>query len=270
MENKWQVIDDEIQSSFQREVREIKASEEMKWKIDQEIRRSHLKGKKNMRRWCVNKKVVVAIATALFISTACFAGGQAVSIIGTGHPDWLCYSYEKREKAEKKLGFDIQIVKEFSNGYTIKNIDVQDNKEIDKDDNTVGKFKSASITYTKEDQGKIYVDVEKTRACSDTREPNETREYGDITLNYYLSHYKFVPTDYELTLEDKANMEKEDYEISVGSDEVEESDVYSIHFEIGDISYSLMQFDTKMTVDELFDMAEEIIDTKEENDLLEK
>ena len=35
--NKWQMVDDEIRESFRNEVRVIKASSELKWKIDEQI-----------------------------------------------------------------------------------------------------------------------------------------------------------------------------------------------------------------------------------------
>lgn len=265
--NKWQIVDDEIRASFRNEVRDIKASSELKWKIDEQIKKSNQKEKCIMKKWHLNKKVAVAFVMAVFVSTACFAAGKAVSVVGGGHPDWLCYSYDKLNKAEKKLGFDVQAIEEFSNGYKFKNIDVSKNKLLDEHDNVVGKFREANMKYIKEGKPEVYICVEKTRDNNDTREPNATREYGEITLTYYLTHYKDVPVGYELTEEDKANLEKEDYEMSVGSDEIEESDVYSVFWEIGELRYHLMTFDTDMTSDELFDMAQEVIDTKADSDL---
>ena len=113
----------------------------------------------------------------------------------------------------------------------------------------------------------VSIFVHETRNDNDTREPNATREYGEITLTYYLTHYKYVPVGYELTEEDKANLEKEDYEMSVGSDEIEESDVHFVHWEIGELSYLLLVSDTDMTSDELFDMVQEVIDTKTDSGL---
>ena len=265
--NKWQMVDDEIRENFRNEVRDIKASSELKWKIDEQIKKSNQREKGIMKKWHLNKKVAVAIVMAVFVSTFCFAGGKVVSIIGGGHPDWLCYSYAKLDKAEKKLGFEVQAIEEFSNGYKFENIDVCENKELDEDDNVVGKYQQAEMKDIKEGKPNVSIYVEKTKNNNDTREPNATREYGENTLTYYLTHYKFVPVDYELTEEDQANLEREDYEISVGSDEVEESEIYSIHWEMGELSYQLMTFDTDMTSDELFDMAKEVIDTKTDSDL---
>ena len=262
--NKWQMVDDEIRASFRNEVRDINASSELKWKIDQEIRKSKQMEEHVMKKWLLNKKLVIAIVMAVFASTACFAGGEVVSLVGTGHPDWLCYSYDKLDKAEKKLGFKVQALQQFSNGYTFKNIDVTDTEELDAENHVIGKYKEADMEYVKDGEPDVSIFVNETRNDNDTREPNATREYGEITLTYYLTHYKDVPVGYELTEEDKANLEKEDYEMSVGSDEIEESDVYSVFWEIGELRYHLMTFDTDMTSDELFDMAQENYEEKKE------
>lgn len=264
--NKWQMVDDEIRESFRNEVRDIKASSELKWKIDEQIKKSNQREKGIMKKWHLNKKVAIAIAIAVFASTACFAAGKAVGVVSVGHPDWLCYSYDKLDKAEKKLGFNVQAIEEFSNGYKFENIDVCQNKELDENDNVVGKYQEADMKYVKEGKPNVSIYVEKTKNNNDTREPNATRTYAENTLAYYLTHYKSVPVDYELTEEDQANLEREDYQIGVGSDEVEENQVHSVHWEMGELSYNLMVFDTDMTSDELFDMAQEVIDTKTDSD----
>ncbi|MBP3889243.1 MAG: hypothetical protein J6F30_16585 [Cellulosilyticum sp.] len=83
-----------------------------------------------------------------------------------------------------------------------------------------------------------------------------------MILSYYLTHYKSVPEGYELTEEDKINLERDDYEMSTGSDEIEYYDVYSVHWDIKDLQYGLLVFDTEMTSEELFEMAQEVIDVE--------
>ena len=41
-----------------------------------------------------------------------------------------------------------------------------------------------------------------------TRMPNGKTEINGIDVGYYIDTYKWVPTDYELSAEDKANLRK--------------------------------------------------------------
>ena len=43
--------------------------------------------------------------------------------------------------------------------------------------------------------------------------------------------------------------------------------MHSVHWEIGELSYLLLVSDTDMTSDELFDMVQEVIDTKTDSGL---
>lgn len=262
--NKWQEIDNYIKDSLIQQASQVSASEQMKWKIDQSIRNDEVREISKMRNWSIKKKIGLAVIVGVLASTACFAGGAVTSIVAHGHPEWMRLAYEDITKAEKDLGFEVQAVQTFNNGYTFKDLDIIENKGMDDEGNVMENYKSASICYIKENAPKVSLDIEKKKDDVENRTANETKQYKGVALSYYLDHYKFVPEDYELTEEDKANLEREDYEISYGSDEdeIEEKEIHSVHWEIGDVSYNLMVFDTDMTTAELFDMAEEIIDAK--------
>ena len=264
--NKWEEIDNYIKDGLAQQASQVSASEQMKWKIDQSIRKDEIREVSKMRNWSIKKKIGLAVIAGILASTACLAGGAVTSIVSHGHPEWMRLAYEDIEKAEKDLGFEVQAVKTFNNGYTFKDLDIIENKGVDDEGNVMENYKSASIRYIKENAPEVSLDIEKKKDYMGNRTANETKQYKGMTLSYYLDHYKFVPEDYELTAEDKANLEREDYEISygfdAGSDEIEENEIYSVDWEIGDVSYNLMVFDTDMTTEELFGMVEEIIDAQ--------
>ena len=81
----------------------------------------------------------------------------------------------------------------------------------------------------------------------------------DFHYYYFDRIYKFVPTDYELTDEDKENMEKPGYEICYGSDEVEINRCSGFIFEYESQTYNMLGFDSRLTDDEWFNMAEELL-----------
>ena len=264
--NKWQEIDNYIKDGLVQQVSQVSASEQMKWKIDQSIRNDEIREVSKMRNWSIKKKIGLAVIVGVLASTACLAGGAVTSIVSHGHPEWMRLAYEDIEKAEKDLGFEVQAVKTFNNGYTFKDLDIIEKEGMDDDGNVMERYKSADIQYIKENAPKVSLYIEKSKHHMENRTANETKQYKEVELSYYLSHYKFVPEDYELTEEDKANLEREDYEISygfdAGSNKIEEKGIHSVCWEIGDVSYNLMVFDTDMTTAELFDMVEEIIDVQ--------
>lgn len=270
--NRWDALDEKIVEAFQAESQDIKAFDYIKSKIDERIRLSKIESIKanrevhKMKSWSIKKKVVAGIAMVVLTSSACFAAGQVTGIIGSSKIGWTQLKYSDIEKAEKEAGFEPTILKEFTNGYTFNSMEVVFNECVDEESNVLEKYKTIDVDYAKDGKPAIYVSAEQKRSYDNTREANETQEYKDITLSYFLTHYKDVPEDYELTEEDKANMERDDYEISSGSDEVSYREVSNINWELDGIGYSIMVFDTDMSTSELFDMAKEVIDAKEASD----
>ena len=64
---------------------------------------------------------------------------------------------------------------------------------------------------------------------------------------------------YELTEEDKINQQKENYNISVGTDQVEIQRVTHVMWKKNGISYDLFGYDLDLSAEEMLDMAEEVL-----------
>ena len=73
---------------------------------------------------------------------------------------------------------------------------------------------------------------------------------------------KVVPPDYELTEQDKKDMENPNFGISYGSDEVKVQEVHSMEWRTEDQAYSLVDITGTAGAEEMFSMAEEIIEGK--------
>ena len=85
---------------------------------------------------------------------------------------------------------------------------------------------------------------------------------GNVNVYYFENTYKWVPEDYELTEEDKQNMLKPDYFISEGGDEpVSEEQVKNVCWYKDGVYYSILGYSLPLTNNEMFDMAEEIINS---------
>lgn len=87
----------------------------------------------------------------------------------------------------------------------------------------------------------------------------ETRVIDGIEVRFYHDTYKFVPEGYALTEEDQQNLERDDYFISEGVEEIEMTTISSIIWEQDDIQYELLCHGG-CDAETLFEMARELIE----------
>ena len=85
---------------------------------------------------------------------------------------------------------------------------------------------------------------------------------GGVSVSYLETTMKVVPPDYELTEQDKKDMENPNFGISYGSDEVKVQEVHSMEWRTEDQAYSLVDITGTAGAEEMFSMAEEIIEGK--------
>lgn len=248
-----------IKSALETECQDITASRSLKERIDDEILNSQ-KEAGTMKHLSVKKLVIGVAAACLLVGGGAFASGHAVSF-SNGISVWDNYkSYDDMDKAQEKLGYPVDCVETFSNGYQFSEMSVDDVDAWDEDGNKAYTYKDMSIYYEKAGEPDMYLTIHKpVEAIEREKTPDATRGCGDVTLYYDEYTYKFVPLSYELTEEDKANDERDDYNISYGSDEVEIKQSKGVTWKKDGIFYNLAGFDLNLSADEMFDMAEQII-----------
>ena len=93
----------------------------------------------------------------------------------------------------------------------------------------------------------------------DERIPIASKAIGEITLNYYVDHYIFVPEGYKLSEEEQEWAQQPGNYISFGADAVEEQAFASMTWITPDSKFSFTEMGTSIAPDVLFAMAEEII-----------
>lgn len=240
----------------------ITASQDLKDRIDDEILRSR-KEAGNMKKLSAKKLVIGVAIGCLLVSGGALAAGHAVNLVSHSSVTDMSRSYSDMDAQMQKLGYKADTVEKFTNGYQFESVLVRDTQGQDQDGNTVYTYKTMGIRYTASGEPSVSLDICKpveTQAIA--QGAKETRVCGDVTLYYSSDTYKFVPPDYELTAEDKANQERDDYYISYGSSEVEIQLNSNVVWEKDGILYVLMGFDLNLDADDMFDMAEEIMGTK--------
>ena len=201
------------------------------------------------------RRFIPAVAAAvLVIGIGAFAAGNLVTnwyASSSSNPDYTSLPTEKR--CVKDVGFEPILISEFSNGYKFADGSVVKNELGGEDGSTVEKFKSLDFRY-KKGGDTLYFTQEKYSA--DAEQAGEIAASKDGTDYYFYSYKnKVVPPDYKLTDEDKAAEESGELVFSYGSDEVRISTVSTVRWQKGDMHFSLMQIDGKLTKDEMLDTA---------------
>lgn len=204
-----------------------------------------------MKKFSLKKAVIIC---ACFVLTAtCYAAVKKVSAsISVASSESEFTELPSEKELEKALGYSPKATDAFSNGYKFANGFIVKSEDFDDEGNGFQKSKSLSLKYTKENQNG-YITFSADRVISD-----EQNEFTDIPV-YKVQKYKFVPTDYEITEEDKSASEKGELFISFGSEKIEEMDIQFVTWGEGGIAYTLMTSNSDITGDELIKMANELI-----------
>lgn len=89
---------------------------------------------------------------------------------------------------------------------------------------------------------------------------DKTLQVDGVTVGYSCDTYKAVPVDYELTEEDKKNMESGHFQLAYGTEQVEISKSYYVGWVKDGISYCIQGLDLSINADDMLGMAREIIE----------
>lgn len=228
-------------------------------KLNQRLKRE-MEGKK-MKKFMIKKVILIAAACCLMLGTVSIASSGIVSYVTSHSKAYGEKDFTKLAELEKEAGFSIKALETFTNGYAFSQMMITDNTDHDENGNALSHYKGISLNYEKSGEDKLFIDVEQEANVhsANEREPDQTMMIGDIEVKYYLDTYKWVPADYELTEADKINMEKDNYNISYGTDKVSENFVSSVNWVQNGIWYSIMNIYDKTEPEVLLEMAQELI-----------
>lgn len=253
--------DDRLNSLLRQSLTADQPNPQLNQTIKANLETAPVSGKAGFSMKRMNRKKTLILAAALCAAFAVAATAYttvASSIISSsGNREYT--RFEQLSKAEKKAGLDIHAVESFDNGYSFQEMSITHSKDLDDSGNAIREYKGIDIRYTKPSSADIFLSAEPAGIGSgDDRAPVDTREIDGITVSYYSDTFKFVPPDYELTDEDRANEKKDNYFISYGSSEVEVQQMaFAVWVQDG-VLYTLTSQDNKPS-GQMFSMAEQII-----------
>ncbi len=256
-------FDEAVKAALQKESDKIVVTKEAEQRMMQGIERElQRQEEKEMKHFSMKK---VAIGTALacvLISGMAFAGNVAGYRTGY-NPMTANRSFDKMEETEREFGAEVKYVEKFSNGYQFTEAAVTKVDAVDENGNVLYEYPEMYISYDKGGASGIALSIYSAEQAENiAKAPDATKVYGDIALRYDEYTFKFVPVDYEFTEEDKVNVTKDNYSISYGADKVEVKKSSHVSWVSNGQKYLIQGFDLGMSSEELFTMAQEIIDAK--------
>lgn len=265
--NEWEQTDRAAKDALSDICDRIEASDNLKQRIESRIESVSVKEEHYMKRISMKKVIIGVAAACLMVGTVCIAGsGMKIYIGGTSAvPDYR--EIEELKKVEAEAGFEVKAVSDFTNGFTMDGIHIGDLELQNEAGQTESKGKDVKVMYQKNDElimlsvRKIF-DTESEEGLMNETTPDKTLQVGDTRVVFTQTTNKFVPPDYELTEEDKANMEKEDYNLAYGSSEVEINQGYHAIWVEDGIVYSFYGSDLSLSPDDMLGMAKEVIESE--------
>ena len=214
----------------------------------------------NMKK-SFGKKFAVVVAAVAAISVTAVGAGKIVSMSSSRNIHDAVDTVEKTEEQAKDAGIEINIIDKFDNGYTFKEGYVGDVDHWDESGSKVAVTKNLSATYTL-DGAQIYLDVD--QIVDELGEPEYVLEenYNGTDIYTYEWTNKFVPADYEMTEQDKADEADGKVVFSYGSDEVETKEIKTVKFVKDNTQVMLMDMDSNVDMGELVNMLKTVIDAQ--------
>lgn len=227
--------------------------------INQKLKQE-LEGRK-MKKFKVKKTVLLVAACCMLLGTVGLASSGIISY--TSAWSWSSgeKDFTKLGELEAEVGFSVKAIEQFQNGYQFSDMTITNNTGYDENGNAMTHYKGMDFTYKKDGEDSLSLNTEQEiNMQADTEQkPDEVKIIEGIEVEYYLSTYKWVPVDYELTEEDKKNMEKDNYFISDGASEISENLVSGVSWVQDGIYYHIGNIYGKTEPEILFQMAEELI-----------
>lgn len=214
------------------------------------------------KHFSIKRAAVLAAVCCLLAGTVGVASSGKVTTLFTAMSmdDFRGESFSQLPEAEKKAGFKIKALEKFSNGYEFTELNTFTTHGADENGNILERYNEISLDYKKAGEYPLSLyAMEETYAHTDNRIAKQTADINGIRVSYYVDTYKLVPEGYELTTQDKENLQKDDYYISEGAEGISEGQHTTIVWYQDNICYMIITTKGVIPAEKLFAMAEELI-----------
>lgn len=249
-------LDETLREGLRAQAESLSFSEEQSSRVLNNI---HNLNRRKITMMGKGKKILVA-AAAIFVigSLTVYGAGQVIGYRSSVNVNQVDYkNAQEVRKAEDKLGVVPKVPQHFLNGAAFQSGYFMMVDGVDEHDNIVKSYPSVSVNY---DEG-IFLDISPAGAqMSDEEIPAEkSRQSGGISLNAYATNHLFLPPDASPSADDLALEEDGKLQIGYGSAEEERKTYRYVTWNKDNLRYSLATFNENYELEELLDMAEEVL-----------
>lgn len=218
-------------------------------------------GKENrMKRFKLKRTIVIAAVLCLLFSTVVIASTRIMySVSHSVKGEYTDYS--DLAKAEERAGISLKVPESFSNGYGFKEASVAESEDRGENDEVIDTYKQIMTAYTKPGEKiiAVYATPEQFFSIGEPEGADKKTQIDGIDVFYFVTTYKSVPADYELTEEDIRRQEEEGLQLGIGAAEISEKQVCNCMWIQDGVGYDMLCMDSVVPAETMFDMAREII-----------
>ena len=218
-------------------------------------------GKENkMKRRGIKRTIVIAVSLCLLFSTVVIAStGIMYSVSHSLKGEYTDYS--DLAKAEERAGISLKVPESFTNGYDFEEASVVESEDRGENDEVIDTYKQIMTAYTNpgEEMIAVYATPEQFFEVAEPEGADKKTQIDGIDVFYFVTTYKSVPADYELTEEDIRRQEEEGLQLGIGAAEISEKQVCNCMWIQDGVGYDMLCMDSILPAETMFDMAREII-----------
>lgn len=259
------LFDDKMKQYFIETTENIDVPEDMFKKIKNKIDN---RGEIIMRKNLIKRLMIVCVV-CFTTAVTCIAAPKINSWISSSSRADGSNTFPSGVEIYNQVGYNPKYVEVFLNEFKFENWVVVNQKGLDVDGNSVIELKEFKMFYERENKNekKEFLTLSTSTVSESVFNQsiqykskfNDKIEYNKLTLHYSEMPYKLVPDDYELTQQDKKDMEDRVLEISVGTEEIENNLMQCITWYEDGIQYDILGKDVNLTEDKFVEMAKTVI-----------
>ena len=207
-------------------------------------------------------RILIVAAVICLLTVTAFAAEQARASSFIVKNKVYNENYEVLKKEVEKTGLDVNLPEQFETGFRFQEVRTGEVEGGDDAGDSVLTLWELTAYYQNDNGQRVSLRMQpnlEEASQEDARLPEASKTVGDITLNYYVDNYKFVPEGYTLSEEEQKWMQQPGNYLSYGADEVTESAFAFLCWKTAEGDFSFADMSAAIDPDVLFAMAEEIL-----------
>lgn len=168
-------------------------------------------------------------------------------------------SLSELKTVERTVGYPLTVPESFSNGFAFSRLRVDGTADYDENGEILREYYCVNVNYTDCNATEILLDLSPVKEGS-VIQGDDIRQIDGVDVSFQLDTYKYVPENYEKTETDIAAEECGHFFITYGPEEIAESKVASVSFDLDGVRYTLIDLTANgESLDMLGRMAGELI-----------